>query len=40
MGLERGEENNGGTEAKRVENEMGYNGRAEQQWQWREESRK
>ena len=31
-----GEENNSGSGGKRVENEMGYNGRGEQQWHWRE----
>ena len=34
-----GEENNSGAGGKRVENEMGLNGRGEQQWQWREENR-
>ena len=32
-----GEENNSGSGGKRVENEMGYNGRGEQQWHWRGE---
>ena len=39
MGLEREENNNNDSGGNRVDNEMGYNGRGEQQWHWSEENR-